>query len=44
MMNEEKAAKSLNRMGKSWFVLYKYYETIDSNELRWMNCKTVKMR
>lgn len=44
MVNEEKAAKFLRRMGKSWFVLYKYYETIDSNELDWMKCKTVKMR
>jgi hypothetical protein len=37
-------AKELNRMGKSWFVLYKYYELEDKNVLEWQNCKTVVMR
>lgn len=36
--------KELNRMGKSWFVLYKFWETEDKNCLEWQNCKTVKMR
>ena len=36
--------KELNRMGKSWFVLYKYYELEDKNELGWKRCKTVQMR
>lgn len=43
-MNEEQSTKSLNRIGKSWFVLYKYYEEIDKNELDWKKCTTVKMR
>lgn len=31
-------------MGKSWFILYKYYELEDKNVLEWQNCKTVNMR
>lgn len=34
----------LNKIGKSWFVLYKYYEVIDKKELGWKNCKTVAFR
>jgi hypothetical protein len=36
--------KELNRMGKSWFVLYKFYELEDKNVLEWRECKTVEMR
>ena len=36
--------KDLNRIGKSWFVLYKYYEEEDKNVLVWKRCKTVKFR
>lgn len=36
--------KELNRMGKTWFVSYKYYEMEDKNELNWQNCSTVKKR
>ncbi len=36
--------QDLNKMGKAWFVLYKYYEVIDKNELGWKNCKTVAFR
>lgn len=36
--------RALNRMGKSWFVLYKYYEVENKNELSWQKCKTVEMR
>ena len=36
--------KDLNRIGKSWFVLYKYYEVEDKNVLDWKKCKTVKFR
>ena len=34
----------LNRIGKSWFVLYKYYEVEDKNVLDWQKCKTVGLR
>ena len=44
MENELKGIKDLNSMGKSWFVLYKYYELIDKNELGWKKCKTVQLR
>lgn len=36
--------KELNRMGKSWFVLYKFYELEDRNMLEWQKCKTVNLR
>ena len=36
--------KELNRMGKSWFVLYKFYELEDKSVLEWQKCKTVNMR
>ena len=39
-----RAIRSLNQMGKSWFVLYKYYELVDKTELKWKNCDTVTMR
>ena len=41
---DEEGLKQLNRMGKSWFVLFKYHELIDHDELGWKNCKTVQMR
>ena len=34
----------LNKIGKSWFVSYKYYELIDKKELGWQKCNTVEMR
>ena len=43
-MEDLKGLKELNRMGKSWFILYKYYECVDRNETGWMNCSTVQMR
>lgn len=43
-MEDLKGLKELNRMGKSWFVLYKYYKCIDHNEIGWKNCSTVQMR
>ena len=44
MENELPGIKELNRMGKSWFVLYMYYELVDKTELDWQKCKTVDMR
>ncbi|MEG2541199.1 MAG: hypothetical protein RSB59_05470, partial [Clostridia bacterium] len=41
---EDNAKKELNRMGKAWFVSYKFYQEEDKNELHWKNCQTVQMR
>ena len=43
-MEELKGLKQLNQIGKSWFVLYKYYEEEDDRVLDWKKCKTVKFR
>lgn len=44
MDKEIKGITELNRIGKSWFVLYKYWETEDKTCLEWKKCKTVEMR
>lgn len=43
-MEELKGQKELRTIGKSWFILYKYYEVIDPNEMEWKNCSTVQLR
>lgn len=44
MDKEIKGITELNRMGKVWFVLYKYWEAEDKTCLEWQNCSTVTMR
>ena len=36
--------RDLNRIGKAWFVLYKYYEVVDSSETKWQNVDTLEFR
>ena len=43
-MDELDGLRDLNRIGKSWFVIYKYYQLIDHSEACWKNCSTVQMR
>ena len=38
------ADEKLNKMGKSWFVSYCYYQRIDPNHMNWSRTSTVKMR
>ena len=44
MEKEINGIKKLNQIGKSWFVLYKYWETEDKSCLEWQHRKTVNLR
>lgn len=37
-------SNALREMGASWFIMYKYYEEIDSAYLKWVKCDSVGLR
>ena len=44
MNNKVPNIKELRKIGKSWFVSYIYFETIDKNERSWQKCSSVELR
>ena len=43
-MNNIEKIDELRRIGLSWFVMYKYYESIDDSYIKWQGCGSIGLR